>query len=299
MARIRSIHPGLFTDEAFVSLTLAARVLLPGVWTECDDHGVFEWKPITLKMKIFPADNVDVCVLLDELLSADLVKKFAVDGKSFGVVRNFAKWQRPKNPSYRYLLPDDYRDYVGLKDDPIPVLPEPSPSPTEIVPQREEGGDSREVGKKEDIRTVAKATRPALDAKFEEFKKAYPRRKGGNPWKPAKAQWDLAIKSGSSPDQIIAAVKAGTGLDLDKRDTEFIPQAVKWLRDRRFDDHALQADNVVPIGFHADFGSDELDAWDAHNRQTAGASLPRDSRGGWTVPARWPPGYEPQQSAIG
>ncbi len=41
MARIRSIHPGLFTDEAFMALSLLARVVLPGLWTECDDQGVF------------------------------------------------------------------------------------------------------------------------------------------------------------------------------------------------------------------------------------------------------------------
>jgi hypothetical protein len=33
MPRIRSVHPGLFTDEAFVTVSMAARVLLIGVWT--------------------------------------------------------------------------------------------------------------------------------------------------------------------------------------------------------------------------------------------------------------------------
>jgi hypothetical protein len=26
---------------------------------QCDDHGIFEWKPIVLKALIFPADNVE------------------------------------------------------------------------------------------------------------------------------------------------------------------------------------------------------------------------------------------------
>src|SRR4051794_19179480 len=38
-ARIRSIHPRLFTDEAFVSCLPLARLLLLGIWTEADDHG--------------------------------------------------------------------------------------------------------------------------------------------------------------------------------------------------------------------------------------------------------------------
>ena len=45
--------------------------------------------------------------------------------------------------------------------------------------------------------------------------------------------------------------------------------------------------------FHADFGSEELDAWDAYTKTKTGKGLPRDSKGGWTVPTRWPPGYQP------
>lgn len=32
MARIRSVHPGLYTDEAFMTLSMAARVLIVGLW---------------------------------------------------------------------------------------------------------------------------------------------------------------------------------------------------------------------------------------------------------------------------
>lgn len=41
MSRIRSIHPGLWTDEAFVSLSPMARLFLMGLWNECDDMGSF------------------------------------------------------------------------------------------------------------------------------------------------------------------------------------------------------------------------------------------------------------------
>lgn len=151
-----------------------------------------------------------------------------------------------------------------------------------------------------DIRTVANATRPARDQKFEEFRKAYPQRKGGNPWKPAKAQWDSALRAGASPEQIIAAVKAGAGYDRDKIGTEYIPQAQKWLKDRRFDDH--EPSNVIAIDpnkFYAAFGSDELDAWDGHMRKTRGTTLPRDNRGGWLCESRWPPGYEEKAESGG
>ena len=70
MARIRSIHPGQWTDEDFVSLSPFARLLAIALRNEADDQGVFEWKPVTIKIKLFPADNVDVPALLDELVAA-------------------------------------------------------------------------------------------------------------------------------------------------------------------------------------------------------------------------------------
>lgn len=116
MARIRSVHPGIFTDEAFASLPVRARILLIGIWTESDDHGVFEWKPLGLKMRIFPADavtNDDMVEMLGDLSAADCITEFKSDDKAYGAVRNFCKWQRPKKPTYRYPLPEQYRTYVG------------------------------------------------------------------------------------------------------------------------------------------------------------------------------------------
>ena len=58
MARIRSVHPALFTDESFVSLSDSAQIFWVGLWCEADDQGVFEWKPLTLKMRTRPAGSV-------------------------------------------------------------------------------------------------------------------------------------------------------------------------------------------------------------------------------------------------
>lgn len=91
MARIRSIHPALFTDEAFACLSMGARVLLFGLWTEADDQGVFDWKPVTIKMRILPADNVDVPELLAELERANVIRRFEQDEKPYGAILNFSK----------------------------------------------------------------------------------------------------------------------------------------------------------------------------------------------------------------
>lgn len=143
MARIRSIHPGIASDEAFMSMSMAAKAAWPILWTECDDSGVFEWKPIVLKARIFPADHVDFSALLDEWVQLGSVRRFELEGKSFGVIRNFGKYQRPKNPSYRYSLPEGLRNFACLSepkgDSPPPALPPSDPTPPEKRSLMKEG----------------------------------------------------------------------------------------------------------------------------------------------------------------
>jgi hypothetical protein len=243
MARIRSIHPGLFTDEAFAGLSMAARVLLLGLWTEADDQGVFEWKPITIKMRIMPVDNVDVPALLAELERADVVKRFQQDGKTFGAVRNFCKYQKPKTPKYRPVKSADIRNYVASTypaSETEEVQPDAFLQNGEMPPQMEEGGGNREEEGEEDTRSVAAATRPSADA-FEEFWKAYPRREGPNPRKPAEQKFNALAKTGVDPAMMIAAVKRMASDQVRDVGTRFIPQAITWLNQQRWSDHAAVA----------------------------------------------------------
>jgi len=117
MSRIRSIHPGLSTDEAYMAMSLAAKAAWPLLWTECDDDGVFEWKPLVLKAKIFPADNIDMGSVLKEYETLQCVKSYELDGRMYGVVRNFIRFQRPKKPNSRKLIPVELRTFVGLNED--------------------------------------------------------------------------------------------------------------------------------------------------------------------------------------
>ena len=132
MPRIRSVHPGLFTDEAFVTLSDAAQILLIGLWTESDDQGVFAWKPITLKMRLRPASDYGVEPLLHEMLAVDSICHFEAGGKEFGAIRNFRKFQRPKKSNAVHPLPTELRKYVGLEGG--------NPEPDPLL-----GGDSSEL----------------------------------------------------------------------------------------------------------------------------------------------------------
>ncbi len=147
MSRIRSIHPGLWTDEAFVSLSPLARLLFVGMWNECDDKGIVPWSPLKLKMRILPADNIDAGELLAEIEGAALVRGYDWEGKRFAAVRNFALYQRPKKPNSIHPASAEILRFAGHNTEQATLLASPVPNqfpPSgEKSPQREEGGGNR------------------------------------------------------------------------------------------------------------------------------------------------------------
>lgn len=114
MARIRSVHPGQWTDEDFVCCSPLARLLCLALRNEADDQGVFEWKPLTLKMRLMPADNADMDLLMEELITHNQIKGFDHAGRKYGVIRNFRRYQRPKKPNSVHFMPPEFRTYVAL-----------------------------------------------------------------------------------------------------------------------------------------------------------------------------------------
>lgn len=167
MARIRSIHPGLYTDDAFMMLSMGARMLLIGLWSHADDGGGFEWKPVVLKARVFPADNIDVTDLLEELVRNDVIQKYDFGDRSYGAVRNFGKWQRPKKPSRFVPMPEPVRNYCASKDicaDTVPELvPAECGTSTEPVPNQygNSSAEGRKVGRDLPLTTFEDAAPPS------------------------------------------------------------------------------------------------------------------------------------------
>lgn len=174
MARIRSIHPGLFTDPEFATLSDAAQIFYLGLLTEADDGGVFEWNPAKLRIRLRPGKDGGTEGLLLELEAADKVRSYEIDRRQYGAIRKFTQWQRPKSPKLIHPIPDHFRNYVGstgaiseieaverpsfppkgeiLSDQPTSfprdgetqsVQFDAFPPKGEIPPQREEEGDKR------------------------------------------------------------------------------------------------------------------------------------------------------------
>jgi len=233
MARIRSIHPGLTSDEAYMSMSMPAKAGWTSLWMHCDDHGIFEWKPIVLKALIFPADNIDFARLLDEWLTLDCVRKVDIEGKPCGIVRNFAKYQRPKNPSYRFFkdnnLPTDFGSYTAVKGAATPALPQPSgTAPEKSAQMEDEGGSSRredESGK--DLKTRAF---------FDEFWNAYPRRDEDEQRDRSASDFCKLVSGGVDPAVIIFAAKAYCAKIRKQNNyaTKFVKVAWRWLGEQDF-----------------------------------------------------------------
>jgi hypothetical protein len=160
MARIRSVHPGLFTDEAFMSASPLARLLMIGLWTEAWDDGVFEWKPIVIKARLFPADACDVVALLDELSALHVIKRVERSGKAWGLIRNFRKFQRPKKPNSSGIATADDVEFLGPEHVSSEPVPNQFRTSSEILPQMEDGGWRMEEKKKEEPAVLERASAP-------------------------------------------------------------------------------------------------------------------------------------------
>jgi len=175
MSRIRSIHPGLWTDEAFMSLSSHARLLIIGIWQEAFDDGVFEWKPLTIKARVFPVDNVDIAGLMSELVAQNFVRQEEFDGRKIGLVRNFRHYQRPKKPNSSEMLRPEWATYVGLTGDSSEPVPNQSDTSGEKSPQMEDGGWKME-DEEQLPPPVLETERPQDGARdlFLEFMEAYP-----------------------------------------------------------------------------------------------------------------------------
>lgn len=280
MARIRSVHPGFFTDEAFVTASRDARLLFIGLLCEADDSGVFEWKPLGIKMRVFPADAIDVAALLAELAALDILRPFTGDGKPYGAIRNFGRYQRPKFPKRVHPLPDDMRAFVAAdgKAEPGAMNPPRDLSAADRKrKQRERNRDDWGNGHASSVTVSTKrgnvppdggwrverdkslwcdsdavplekpiATKPsrkATNEDFERFRAVYPKRDGTDPKEPARKRFEAAVKSGADPDLIITGASAFAAAEQKRGNvgSRFIPHSSSWLNRRGWEDHQVQS----------------------------------------------------------
>lgn len=258
MARIRSVHPSLFTDEAWVSCSPLARILYIGLWTDADDQGLFEWKPLQLKMRLLPGDGADATALLNELADVDLVQSYEADGKRFGAIKDFRKFQRPQKPNAIHPIIEKIGEYVGLSPTPTNVVEDRSPTSTVIVPQMEDGGE--DVGSKTDANAssvAGRATKPKARSYPEDFEaawKAYPHHKGRSSKPKALEHWrQLPVDERAS---LVDAIQRFVPNVADTTGGKGAQDMATWLRDGKHLNWSAEAgsggsNGPAPVSFDA------------------------------------------------
>jgi len=119
MARIRSLKPSFFLNEDLANLSPLHRLLFQGLWVLADRQGRLTDKPKTIKAQVLPHDECDVNAMLDDLSAGPdpFIARYAVEGKSYIHVVNFAKHQNPHHKE-----PDSAIPSISLAKTQSPVI---------------------------------------------------------------------------------------------------------------------------------------------------------------------------------
>lgn len=135
MARIRTIKPEFWTDEAVMDLPLGARLLFIGMWNFADDEGRLPLKPRTIKAQVLPGDDdvtpETVRYWLSLIAHGGLIELYVNSGREYVSVHGWhhqrinrptpSKYPGPLDKGSRSLNP-----HGGLTEDSPPDLPYPS-----------------------------------------------------------------------------------------------------------------------------------------------------------------------------
>lgn len=191
MARNRMIKPSFWVSTQVVECSFKARLLFIGLWNFCDDQGVHPANYKSVKMEIFPGDDIppeEIRRLVDELLTTGLLSQFEAEGKDYWWVTG---WKHQKIDRPTNLYPDP-NEYTHLKD----IQRTIDEQSTSALPEYKEN-----VIKNEKKQNVSPKPQRGLK-RFDEFWSLYPNKQGK---KPCEAIW-AKRKLDDIADDIIAGV---------------------------------------------------------------------------------------------
>lgn len=75
MPKMRGFKPEIWTDDKFVELDLAGRLLFMGMWNYACDNGHLDDKPKQIKMRVLPTDEVDAENEIDQMVALGMVHR--------------------------------------------------------------------------------------------------------------------------------------------------------------------------------------------------------------------------------
>jgi hypothetical protein len=127
MGRIRAIKPEFFKHEELQDLEInnpGQHIMLTyaGLWTLCDKNGVFLCKARIVKNEVLPFLDFDMQKTLNILEAGKFFTKFKHEGKEYGYIKTFSKYQFPtkqeRESKAKYPMPplDNVTDNVTTDD---------------------------------------------------------------------------------------------------------------------------------------------------------------------------------------
>ena len=154
MARIRTIKPEFFDDEDIAAMSFPARLAFIGLWQQADREGRLKDRPVRLKARIFPFDDVDMNDLLDEIARHKFIRRYCVGDLALIQVRTLGRHQHIGAREPESVLPP-----FDEKQVPEPAHTQPQQVPE---PAGREGNGKEGNGKGTDDSAVPlRSTTPA------------------------------------------------------------------------------------------------------------------------------------------
>jgi hypothetical protein len=166
MARSRNIKPQFFLNENLAALAPHARLLYIGLWTLADCKGRLEDRPMRIKASLFPYENLDINVLLNELAVGQerFIIRYEVDTVRYIEIPNFSKHQNPHKNEKE--IGSRIPPYSGTT---LGVVPDNSESSTVLVPESypsstEPGRNLHRTAPADSLLLIPDSLTPEIDA---------------------------------------------------------------------------------------------------------------------------------------
>src|SRR5580658_7195936 len=95
MPRIRTVKPEFFDDPDIANLSVVARLVFIGLWTQADREGRMRDEPKRLKARLLPYDKVNFDETLAALSHAGFIERYHDGAIPVLQVVNFLRHQIP------------------------------------------------------------------------------------------------------------------------------------------------------------------------------------------------------------
>jgi hypothetical protein len=219
MARIRTVKPEFWKNEALSALPEATHLLAAALLNYADDEGYFNANPALVKAECSPLREPSVSIheALTQLSNVGYIEIGASpDGRKYGRVVKFAEHQRVNRPTASKIKAlqikwgESLSTHGGLTEDSLP----------------EQG-----TGNREGNTTAGSRPRHEYPPEFETAWGAYPKRTGDNPKGRALKAWNARRAEGHTAEELAEGVQRYARFcnATNKSGTELVKQAATFF----------------------------------------------------------------------